>query len=499
MMKKYFYVFGGVVLLFLSAGNSICAAGQLDKQIARVLLVTGIDHPAHDWGQTAPALADVLRKDGRLKVEVVNDPNFLSSSKLHDYDVVVLHFMNWERQLPGAEAGENLAKFVRGGKGLVLTHFACGAFGGWPEFRNLAGRVWDAQKRPHDPYGSFKVEIKDANHPVMKGVGSFEIEDELYTCLVGERKVDILATARSKVDGVEYPMAFAFDYGKGRVFHCVLGHDVKSITNRGAAEIFRRACAWAAGLNPAQTKKVVFIAGEKTHGEGEHAHEDGVWLLKNCLDNSQNVTGIESEVVLDGWPSDANMLDIADTIVIFSDGWEDHPIAKPERVKKFRELMAKKKGLVCLHFAVAPPRNEEDETIFLKWLGGFYKDGYSQNPYNEPLVSPASPGHPICRGVKSFSARDEFYFKLKFDEKNKGVTAILTAPLPADNPKSEILAWAFQRDDGGRSFGFTGGHYHKNWEVESLRKTVLNAILWTANIDVPSDGVKSTVKTQIKE
>jgi type 1 glutamine amidotransferase len=60
--------------------------------------------------------------------------------------------------------------------------------------------------------------------------------------------VDVLATARSKVDGKVYPMAFVLNYGKGRVFHNALGHDVKAITNTGAAELFRRGCAWAAGL-----------------------------------------------------------------------------------------------------------------------------------------------------------------------------------------------------------------------------------------------------------
>jgi type 1 glutamine amidotransferase len=76
----------------------------------------------------------------------------------------------------------------------------------------------------------------------------FETDDELYTCIAGERPIELLATARSKVDGKDYPMAFAFDYGKGRVFHCALGHDVKAVENPGAAELFRRGCAWSAGL-----------------------------------------------------------------------------------------------------------------------------------------------------------------------------------------------------------------------------------------------------------
>jgi len=214
----------------------------------RVLIVTGIDHPAHNWRQTAPVLAEVLQKDSRLQVRIVEDPHFLDSSALHRYDVVVLHFMNWEQPAPGSRARANLREFVQSGKGLFIVHFACGAFQDWPEFHNLAGRVWDPKLRAHDPRGPFRVNITDVNHPITQGMQSFETDDELYTCLAGDLAVKVLATARSKVDGKEYPMAFAFNYGKGRVFHSLLGHDVKAITNLNVAELFRRGCAWTAHL-----------------------------------------------------------------------------------------------------------------------------------------------------------------------------------------------------------------------------------------------------------
>lgn len=224
--------------------------GAEKKQAANVLIVTGIDHPAHNWRQTAPVLAEVLGKDTRLKVRMVEDPHFLDSSALHRYDVVVLHFMPWQKPTPGPKARANLREFVQGGKGLFVIHFGCGAFQDWPEFRNLAGRVWDPKARAHDPGGPFRVSITNVIHPITRGMQSFETDDELYTCLTGDRPVNVLATARSKVDGKDYLMAFAFNYGKGRVFHSALGHDVKAIRNPGAAELFRRGCAWAAGLPP---------------------------------------------------------------------------------------------------------------------------------------------------------------------------------------------------------------------------------------------------------
>jgi uncharacterized protein len=78
----------------------------------------------------------------------------------------VLNYMNWESPDPGPEARANLKRFVAEGKGLVLVHFACGAFQGWPEFTQIAGRVYNPALRPHDPYGRFTVVIADADHPV---------------------------------------------------------------------------------------------------------------------------------------------------------------------------------------------------------------------------------------------------------------------------------------------------------------------------------------------
>jgi type 1 glutamine amidotransferase len=234
------------------AANPVATLAAGGNQTAEVLIVTGIDHPAHNWRQTAPVLAEILRKDNRLKVRIVEDPHFLDSSALQRYDVVVLHFMDWEQPAPGLKARANLQKFVKDGKGFFVVHFGCGAFQDWPQFRNLAGRVWDPELRAHDPRGPFRVNVTDVSHPITQGLKSFEIEDELYTCLTGDRPVDMLATARSKVDNKIYPMAFTFDYGKGRVFHSALGHDVKAIRNQGAAELFRRGCAWAAGMPPVQ-------------------------------------------------------------------------------------------------------------------------------------------------------------------------------------------------------------------------------------------------------
>ena len=140
------------------------------------------------------------------------------------------------------------------------------------------------------------------------------------------------------------------------------------------------------------------------------------------------------------------------------------------------------------------------------------------------------PDHPIARGVKPFSNRDEWYFNIRFarpgensDASRTGaakskpgqLTPILTAtpsdevrqgkyvypPGPyehimAASGREETLMWAFERPGGGRGFGFTGGHTHANWANDNQRKVVLNALLWVAKADVPANGVESRVSAE---
>jgi len=220
----------------------------------KILVVTGIDYPGHKWRETYPVVVADLTEDKRLLVDVAESLEILCSAEINDYAALIIHFMNWEKPDPGEKARANLKAFVEGGKGIVLTHFACGAFqdGGnpWPEFPKLAGRGWDRKLRGHDPYGKFQVRMTDVKHAITEGLQPFEVTDELYTCLGGDTPISVLAVATSKVDKKEYPMAFVLDYGKGRVFHTVLGHDAQVWKTAGAAELLRRGTAWAAGIAP---------------------------------------------------------------------------------------------------------------------------------------------------------------------------------------------------------------------------------------------------------
>ena len=246
-------------LLIGVVSSSLCTrapAAEKSKDAARVLIVTGEDYPGHKWKETYPVLKAGLEEDSRLTVDVLADLKSLATVRLSDYDAVILHFKNYDANVPGRKGFDHLAEFVHGGGGLMILHFGCGAFEEFKEdFVKVAGRVWfgmkpPAGKRQHDPRGEFAVHMAEVDHPVTKGMKDFTTLDELYTCLEGEVPITVLATAVSKIDHEPYPMAFVLQYGKGRVFHSVLGHDTVAFAADGPAELHRRGCVWVAGLDP---------------------------------------------------------------------------------------------------------------------------------------------------------------------------------------------------------------------------------------------------------
>lgn len=220
-----------------------------ERPAKRVVILTGDDHPAHLWRETGPDFAKLLRADPRLEVTISESPALLGSSVLGAYDAVFLHFKNYGERIPtAAPLWKNLEQYIQNGGGLVIAHFGCGALQEWNGYVKFAGRIWDPQKRGHDPYGSFLVRILESGHPVTKGLADFTTTDELYTCLSGDSAIEVLAEATSKVDQSTQPMAFVLTPGKGRVFNSPLGHDLGALRARGVRDLYLNGTRWAAGL-----------------------------------------------------------------------------------------------------------------------------------------------------------------------------------------------------------------------------------------------------------
>ena len=224
----------------------------------RVLIVTGVDHPAHNWKATAPALSVSRAGRAAQRATIVEDPDVLATEDVFKYDVVVLHFRNEKPLAHESQARANLERLVKEGRGLVLIHFACGAFGDWPGFGELAGMVWDG-KNTHDPRGPFDVRIVDSHHPVTPGLTDFRTDDELYIGL-DQRPVEVLAMARSKVTGRDHPMAFAFAGRQGPRLPDSSGPRRQGAAGARHGDLIRRGCQWAARRPiPAQTRPGKFL------------------------------------------------------------------------------------------------------------------------------------------------------------------------------------------------------------------------------------------------
>lgn len=261
----------------------------------------------------------------------------------------------------------------------------------------------------------------------------------------------------------------------------------------------------------AAPKKVVMIAGKQSHGLLSHEHNAGIQLLAKCLNEgaSKQVTAI---VQLNGWPSDESVFEDADAVVIYADGGGRHPAIQGNNLEKLDKIMKTGAGFLTIHYAVEPTTNKGNKE-FLDWQGGCFETHWSVNPHWVGNFTKL-PKHPITRGVKPFKANDEWYFHMRFRDDNKGKLIPILSDVPpketmkrgdgahSGNPdvrkavaadEAQHVAWAYRREDGGRGFGFTGGHNHLNWGNDDFRTTVLNAILWVAKAKVPKNGVPSKV------
>ncbi|HEX9048276.1 MAG TPA: ThuA domain-containing protein [Verrucomicrobiae bacterium] len=264
-------------------------------------------------------------------------------------------------------------------------------------------------------------------------------------------------------------------------------------------------------------KKVVIIAGKPSHWPRTHEFRAGVLLFQKCL---AGVPGLSVEIGTNGWVQDEKSLDDADAVVFYADGAESNPAIQDNHLATLTALMKKGVGFGCVHAAVEAPA-DNGGAQFKQWLGGHYEKLFSCNPTWDADFTQL-PDHPIARGVKPFQLKDEWYFNMRFagdftaekpataagmsfvpilsaapsDAVRKGPYSYPKGPydhIVAASGRREVLMWAVERPDGGRGFGFTGGHYQDNWGDDNFRKIVLNAIVWVARLDVPANGVESQI------
>ncbi len=240
--------------------------------------------------------------------------------------------------------------------------------------------------------------------------------------------------------------------------------------------------------------KVVFVAGPDSHWFGEHEHGDGTELLAAKLRERQ--PSYEVVTVVGAWPNDELVFTDADAVVMYCDGGAGHVMAN--NLATVNKLIKQQVGIVALHYCVEVVKSSAAASTMLNAIGGYFETDWSVNPFWTAQYK-TLPVHPITNGIEPFTLLDEWYFNMRF--RRQGVTPILSAVPPAETmerdngPHSgnddvrtmvaakqpQITAWAYQREDGGRGFGYTGGHYHKNWTNNDLTvPLILQAIEWVA-------------------
>ena len=260
-------------------------------------------------------------------------------------------------------------------------------------------------------------------------------------------------------------------------------------------------------------KQVLLIAGRDSHGGCCHEHTRGTALLARALNESG--LPIRAKTHTGGWPKDESIFEGVDAVVIYCDGGGRH-VVNPH-LESFDKVMKRGVGLGCIHYGVEVPKGPSGDK-FLEWIGGYFETHWSVNPHWVAEVEVNS-DHPVGNGVEDFKINDEWYFHMRFRPGMAGVTPIFSAVAPdatmkrkdgahSGNPhvrksvaakEQQHVYWVATRPTGGRGFGITGGHFHKNWGDDNFRKAVLNGIVWIAQGNVPKTGVPSEKPTDLGE
>jgi type 1 glutamine amidotransferase len=193
---------------------------------ARVYLLSGGQRQHHGYRDQAFYLAELLENTGRFEVTLGEDAAILETPTLAKYDLIVANADRRDPEFKYTKAQQRaLLDFVRSGHGYVSIHGADNAAPDWlPEWREMLGGVFSHVGLPDGKVrkGSYTVTIADTSSPITRGLRDFPLQDELYYNVQMLPGVQPLATVA--YDGKTWPVAWTRTFGKGRVFHLVLGH-----------------------------------------------------------------------------------------------------------------------------------------------------------------------------------------------------------------------------------------------------------------------------------
>ncbi len=223
--------------------------------------------------------------------------------------------------------------------------------------------------------------------------------------------------------------------------------------------------------------KILLLGKDPDHPWGTHMYLPTCTMLTKCL---RQVDGVET-IVSNGWPTDPKVLEGVSTIVVYTSPAAEILLDGPN-AKAFQTLMDAGVGLVTIHWAstVYEKNFERLGTQWMHYLGGTWISNVGI-AMDESLLTSLQPNHPIQRGWAPYELNDEFYLNPKIGQGK---------PLLQVHTKGQDLtvAWVHEREDGGRAFATTLGHFYRNFKIEAFRRMIINGILWTAKVEVPASG-----------
>ena len=228
-----------------------------------------------------------------------------------------------------------------------------------------------------------------------------------------------------------------------------------------------------------QEEKTILLIGHKPdHPPKCHEYLSTCELLAKCL---RQTKGIKA-VVSNGWPTDKKFLQQTDAIVLYTSPGAEIVLAE-KSAADFEAMMKRGAGLVAIHWATGVHK-KNIEQLGKRWyssLGGGWPHFAGITMGKSPLVQ-KNPGHPVCRGWKQYEISDEFYFAPVIHEKGEVLLEVTAKGKPL------AVGWTIERADGGRAFGTTLGHFHRNFGLPPFRKMFINSIIWSAGLEVPAKG-----------